>query len=125
LDLPEFDAKADTATDSVATGDKFPFGDVSADGWDTITAENLLAALVAVHPDAGGDDTLFLNGSGGFTAPAGGGCHAPQSQRPSAASTTAPSSAHAITRRVAAPCMDLSCVLVLMCDLCGSSGRPG
>jgi len=71
--VPEFDAKADTPTTTVSAGDKFPFGDVSADGWDTITAADLLAALVAVHPDAGGDDTLFLNGSGGFTTPAGGG----------------------------------------------------
>ena len=83
--MPEFDAKADTATDSVATGDKFPFGDVSADGWDTITAENLLAALAAVHPEAGGDDTLFLNGSGGFSAPAGGGCWRDSGFTPSSA----------------------------------------
>lgn len=68
--MPEFDAKADTPTTTVSAGDKFPFGDVSADGWDTITAADLLAALVAVHPDAGGDDTLFLNGAGGFTVPA-------------------------------------------------------
>lgn len=71
--MPEFDAKADTPVTSVASGDRFPFGDVSADGWATIEAAALLAALVAVRPDAGGDGTLFLNGAGGFTAPPGGG----------------------------------------------------
>lgn len=50
-----FDAKTDTpaaATDVAAT-DKFVFGDVSADGWDTILAENVLKALLLTSVTTG------------------------------------------------------------------------
>lgn len=46
--MATFDAKADTPVATVAADDKFPFGDVSADGWDTIEAADLFNALAAV-----------------------------------------------------------------------------
>jgi len=46
--VADFDAKADTpaAAAAVAAGDKIPFGDVSADAWDTIEADDLLDAIL-------------------------------------------------------------------------------
>lgn len=46
--MPSFDAREDTPATSVDAIDKFPFGDVSEDSWDTITAQKLAAAIVAV-----------------------------------------------------------------------------
>lgn len=49
-----FDAKTDTpaAATAVAAADKFVFGDVSADGWDTILSENVLDALIRLSAGA-------------------------------------------------------------------------
>ena len=57
--MASFDAKADAAATAVAAGDKIPFGDVDADGWDTITAAKTLAALAAVTDDAAGVRTAL------------------------------------------------------------------
>jgi hypothetical protein len=58
-----FDAKADTPAAAVAGADKFVFGDVSADGWDTITAAKLIKALADVC-----DDISALKDALGITA---------------------------------------------------------
>lgn len=78
--MAAFDAKADTpvASTAVASGDKFPFGDISADGWDTITAAQLLDALLLVATaDASGSNGVLkrvanrILGYGGFLVPSG------------------------------------------------------
>lgn len=63
--MADFDAKADTpcAASAVAAGDKFPFGDVSADGWETILASGLLDALLRVAATAAGGSLISRSGN--------------------------------------------------------------
>lgn len=83
-----FNAKTDTPCDpaDVAAGDKFPFGRVIIDGWDTIRADSLFDALVRVVgqdtalslllPDQEGNNGLFLQTDGetvSWAAGSGGG----------------------------------------------------
>jgi hypothetical protein len=49
-----FDVKTDPPTAAVAPADKFPFGSVALNGFDTITAANLLKAICQVTNDAAG-----------------------------------------------------------------------
>src|SRR5262245_35216749 len=43
--MPNFDAKTDVRATTMDTADVLAFGDVSADGWETITFANFLPAL--------------------------------------------------------------------------------
>lgn len=57
--MPDFDAKADTPATAMDAADKIPFGDVSADGWDTITAAKALKAIADVTDNAAGVRTAL------------------------------------------------------------------
>ena len=61
--MAAFDAKADTPASVIDAADKIPFGDVSADGWDTILMSNFLTQIFTTP--------IFTTGSVAFTGATG------------------------------------------------------
>lgn len=66
--MSDFNVKTDTTTTSIANNDRFVFGSILSDGFDTIEAQNLLDSLFNISISSGGASTLLKFNAKSFGA---------------------------------------------------------